>query len=315
MTIEQYIKNLSSPKGRVDVVLDTDAFNEADDQFAIAYILTYPQRLNVKAIYAAPFFNINSTSPKDGMEKSYDEIINILNLADRQDIIPNVFKGAEDFLPDMETPQISAAAQDLAKRAMEYSPENPLYVVGIGASTNIASALLINPDIAENIVIVWLGGNDHDYPDTKEFNMIKDIHAAKILFDSKAPFVQIPAYNTVITFTVSNFEVEYLLRGKNKLCNYLAELYFTDHNIFKKETRLSKPIARIICDVCAIAWLLNDEDRFLKSYLTTKPIVQDNGYYSFDKRRQMMSYVYNINRNAIVCDMFERITDDKYFKI
>ena len=36
MTNEQRIRNLSVPTGKVDVVLDTDAFNEIDDQFAIA---------------------------------------------------------------------------------------------------------------------------------------------------------------------------------------------------------------------------------------------------------------------------------------
>lgn len=311
MNTEQYIKNLSSPKGKIDMVLDTDAFNEADDQFAIAYMLSYPERLNVKAFYAAPFLNVNSNSPKDGMEKSYDEIIKLLNLTNRQDMISRVFKGAENFLAATDIPQISDAAIDLAKRALEYSPENPLYVVAIGAITNIASALLINPDIAENIVIVWLGGNDHDYPDAKEFNMINDIHAAKIVFESAAPLVQVPVRNTIISFTLSAFEVEHLLRGKNKLCDYLTELYFTDHNIFEVETRLSKPVTRIICDVCAIAWLLNDDNRFLESYLTTKPVLQDNGYYFFDKRIHLMSCVYSINRDSIVCDMFERITSFK----
>ena len=39
MTNEQRMKNLSVPKGMIDVVLDTDAYNEVDDQFAISYML------------------------------------------------------------------------------------------------------------------------------------------------------------------------------------------------------------------------------------------------------------------------------------
>ena len=39
MTTEQYLNNLNVPEKAVDVVLDTDAFNEIDDQFAIAYLL------------------------------------------------------------------------------------------------------------------------------------------------------------------------------------------------------------------------------------------------------------------------------------
>ena len=80
MTNEQRIKNLSVPKGMADVVLDTDAYNEIDDQFAITYLLKSKDKLNTKAIYAAPFLNEKSVSPKDGMEKSYDEIFKLLSL-------------------------------------------------------------------------------------------------------------------------------------------------------------------------------------------------------------------------------------------
>ena len=74
MTQAQFLKNLEVPSGKVDVILDTDAYNEIDDQFAIAYMLRSEDKINVKAICAAPFFNIMSDSPADGMEKSYDEL-------------------------------------------------------------------------------------------------------------------------------------------------------------------------------------------------------------------------------------------------
>ncbi len=156
MTEEQRLKNLCVPTGAIDVVLDTDTFNEIDDQFAIAYLLRAGADIRTAAIYAAPFFNANSTSPADGMEKSYDEIHKVLALLGAS--VP-VFRGSMQFLPDEKTPVVSAAAEDLAARAMRYSPKHPLYVVAIGAITNIASALLLAPQIAENCVVVWLGGN------------------------------------------------------------------------------------------------------------------------------------------------------------
>ena len=67
------MKNLSVPKGMVDVVLDTDAYNEADDQFAISYLIKSKEKLNTKAIYAALFYNENSEKTKDGMEKVIGE--------------------------------------------------------------------------------------------------------------------------------------------------------------------------------------------------------------------------------------------------
>ena len=81
MTEAQYLKNLNRPTGKVDVVLDTDTYNEIDDQFAISYMLKCSDMLNVKGICAAPFYNDRSKSPKDGMLRSYNEILKLLKLS------------------------------------------------------------------------------------------------------------------------------------------------------------------------------------------------------------------------------------------
>ena len=164
------LHRLERPTGPVDVVLDTDTYNEVDDQFALSYLLASQDQLRVKALYAAPFFNENSTGLADGMEKSYQEILKLLGLAGCQKLREVVFRGSASYLPDEGTPVPSPAAEDLARRAMGYSPEAPLYVVAIGALTNIASALLLEPAIAQRITLVWLGGNAWDWPDNQEFN-------------------------------------------------------------------------------------------------------------------------------------------------
>lgn len=55
------IRRLEKPKGRVDVVIDTDTYNEIDDQYALSYLIKSDEKLDLKAIYAAPFFNEKST--------------------------------------------------------------------------------------------------------------------------------------------------------------------------------------------------------------------------------------------------------------
>ena len=57
MTNEQYLKNLAVPDGTIDVVLDTDAYNEIDDQFAISYLIGKAEKFRIRAICAAPFSN------------------------------------------------------------------------------------------------------------------------------------------------------------------------------------------------------------------------------------------------------------------
>ena len=54
------LNRLKRPEGKIDVVLDTDTYNEIDDQFALAYLIKSADKLNLKAISAAPFFNEKS---------------------------------------------------------------------------------------------------------------------------------------------------------------------------------------------------------------------------------------------------------------
>ena len=84
MTNEMRIKNLSVPTGNFDVVLDTDAYNEIDDQFAISYMLKSTQKFCVKGICAAPFLNGKAISAADGMQKSYNEILKLLKLMGKE---------------------------------------------------------------------------------------------------------------------------------------------------------------------------------------------------------------------------------------
>lgn len=302
MTNEQRIKNLSVPEGRVDVVLDTDAYNEIDDQFAISYLLKSKEKLNTKAIYAAPFFNQKSESPKDGMEKSYNEIFKILSLSGEK---CDVFKGSEKYLDNENTPVISPAAQDLAERVKNYSPQKPLYVVAIGAITNIASAILLNPQFAENAVVIWLGGHALHYHNTKEFNMYQDVAAARIVMQSGVPFVQLPCMGVVNQFTVSKPELELWLKGKNDLADYLAE------NTIKEAESYAKGSAwtRVIWDVTAVAWLLNDSERFMESRIIPMPIPTYDNFYATDYNGYPMRYVYNIKRDNLMNDLFRKLTE------
>jgi len=307
---ENYIKNITAPKGKIDVVLDTDAYNEIDDQFAIAYLLKSAEKLNTVAVYAAPFFNHRSESPKDGMEKSYDEILRLLKLLNREDLGDVVFKGSEDYLKDESTPAFSFAAEDLAKRAKNYSPENPLYVVAIGAITNVASALIMAPEIAENIVVVWLGGHCYDHCDTAEFNMVQDIAAARVVFKSNAPLVQLPCVGVVSSFAFSFLELEHFLRGKNALSDFLLDrtLEYVEqvHSISGSSSFVT---SKVIWDVVAVAWLLNDDDRFMISNIRPAAMPEYDKTYSFSDDNKPINYVYYVDRNALGSDLIKKIIE------
>lgn len=301
MTAEQRIKNLKVPTCPIDVVLDTDTFNEIDDQFAVAYMFANEDKLNVKALYAAPFHNRMSDGPKDGMEKSYNEILKLFQLMGKS--VP-AFRGSDRYLPDENTFVDSSAARDLVERAKGYSPEAPLYVVAIGAITNIASALIMCPEIAENIVVVWLGGHAHHFDNTMEFNMVQDIAAARVVMSSGVPFVQLPCMGVVSEFRISGPELNDWLICKNEIADYLAK------NTIDAAEKYAKglPWTRVIWDVTAVAWLLNDKNQFMRTRIIKTRLPEYNGFYSEKELEQDMAYVYFIRRDELMADLIGKIT-------
>ena len=60
MTITEQMEFQKNTKTKVDVILDTDAYNEIDDLFAIAYMILSQERMNIKGILAAPFYSPRS---------------------------------------------------------------------------------------------------------------------------------------------------------------------------------------------------------------------------------------------------------------
>jgi inosine-uridine nucleoside N-ribohydrolase len=293
----QRLKMLEPPTARpVRMVLDTDAFNEIDDQFAVVYALISPE-LDVQAVYAAPFTNKRSTGPGDGMEKSYQEILRLLSRLGK-DPEGFAFQGSTHYLTDLNRPEKSPAALDLIERAKRSSPDDPLYVVAVGAITNVSNAFLIEPSIIQNVVVVWLGGNGHQWPHQREFNFHQDLNASRIVFDSGVPFVQLPCTPVVTHFTTSVPEMERYVAGRGAIGDYLLEIfkaYREDHFGWSK----------VLWDMTAVAWLINA--RWLPSDLVHSPIVTDNHTLSVDRSRHFIRTVHFVHRDGIFRDFFTKL--------
>jgi len=228
-------QKLKPPEGKVRVVIDTDTYNEIDDQFAVVHALLSPEKLKVKGLYAAPFFNHRSTSPGEGMEKSYDEILRLLGKLDvTSDNL--VHHGSPGFLVDYEHPYASAAVSDLIEQAM--SNDDPLYVVAIGALTNIASSILIEPKLIEKIVLVWLGGTALHWPHALEFDLAGDVLAARLILDCGVPLVLILCAGVTTHLRTTVSEIDLYVQGRSAIGDYLAETfkgYNDDHFAWSKE--------------------------------------------------------------------------------
>ncbi len=295
------LKRLEPPRGRVRMVLDTDTYNEVDDQFALVYAMCSAEKLKVEAVYAAPFLNERSESPADGMEKSYREILRLLG---KMGLSHEgfVYRGSAMYLPDMDKPVDSEAARDLVKKAMESPADDPLYVVAIGAITNVASAILMEPEIIKKIVVVWLGGNPCYWAHTHEFNLWQDTAAARVIFDSGVPLVQIPCLGVASHLLTSLPELEAHIGGKNPVCDALLELfenYVPDHFGFAKE----------IWDIAAVAYLVCPQ--WVPTFIIPSPILSEQLTWSMDRSRHFIRTAAFVRRNEIFRDLFKKLSGIK----
>lgn len=282
--------------GPLPVVLDTDTYNEIDDQFALVYALLSPDRIALEAVHAAPFHNGRSTGPGDGMEKSYDEIHRVLDRMNWTDPLP-VLRGSTTFLPGPDEPVRSEAVDDLIQRAMQ-DREGPLYVVAIGAITNVASAILIEPKIVERIVVVWLGGQPLSWPTAREFNLAQDVHASRVIFDSGVPLVFVPCKNVAEHVRLSLPELRELVGGSGAIGEYLYE-------IVAGYTSEPRGWSKVIWDVTPIAALI--DEKWVPSVVTHSPVLTDQVTWSRDPSRHLIRVATTANRDAIFRDFADKL--------
>lgn len=285
---------------RTTVVIDTDTYNEVDDQFALVWALRC-SHVDVEAIYAAPFcynrapfFNMRSESPDDGMQRSFDEIGRTLSFVQPAKT-PPYFRGSRQFLRDRTSPETSDAVRDLIERAR--SANNRLTVVAIAALTNIAHALLIAPDIAEKLTVVWLGGQPYAWPDNREFNLMQDIAAVRTVFDSDVRLVHIPCKGVASHLTTTSAELHERLKDGSECGRWLTQIvdeYLTEHRAWTKT----------IWDIAPIAWLISD--RLVRTVSSARPTLQDDGLWCRSEVPREVEVAYWVERDLV----FERLFED-----
>ena len=292
------LDTLVSKKGIVKVILDTDTYNEIDDQFALVQMLFSKKRMDVLSINAAPFsMNNRSDDPQKGMELSYDEIFRLL---EKINFKKNnfVFKGSTKYVGSEKKPISSPAADNIIETALRCSANDPLYVIAIGAITNVASAILKEPEIINKIVVVWLGGNALYWPENNEFNLKQDIGGAQVLFDSGVSLVLVPCKGVTSHLISTVPEIEKYIEPRGEIGKFLAMR-------FKEYNNNHKGWSKEIWDMAAISWVLNEE--WAPTNITPSPILLDDKSWAFNENRHPIKIVYEIKRDLILQDFIEKL--------
>ena len=220
------------------VIINTDAKNEADDQFAIVHALLSPT-LDVRGLIAAHFGTERSDH---SMEESRDEIDLLLRLMDLDGDV-TVANGAPHQIQDESAPVDSPGAQLIISESQLASETDPLFIAFLGPLTDMASAILLDPGlVTRNVIVVWIGGFpygglDVSYPGI-EFNLRNDVAAANVVFDSGIPVWQVPS-NVYSQVSVSYTE----LRGEDR--RHLQVGRLSDQAVGRMERHLASGADRV----------------------------------------------------------------------
>lgn len=323
-TTAWYHQRLTPPTGPVRVVIDTDAANEIDDQFALAWAFRRPDLLHIAGLYAAPFSFAHRRSllpqapaddpafapPAVGMARSFHEIHRMLEvLGDPHSLAAKarVFRGSEGYLSASHTPLRSPAVDHLIATAREHGPEGPpLYVMALGCVTNIASALMLAPDLIDRVVVVWTSGYPSFAPwPNRSLNLEQDLWASQWLFDCGVPLVYLPGYHVGAQLRLSLPEMERHVQGRGAVGNELHRLY--THNPLW--SILGEPVTGqaqswVIWDIICVAWLL--QPAWVPSGLVGTPRLGDDLCWAPDPGRPPMREAHSVQRDAIFTAFFDQ---------
>ena len=285
-----------------NLIIDTDTYNEIDDQFAIAYAML-SENINLLALTAAPFENHRSKDAADGMEKSYLEMVKIRDFVDPEGKM-NIpcYRGAEDYMPNIITPVRSEAAENIVR--IIHETDGIVYVAAIGAFTNVASALLLDPSIMKKMVVILVGANSFSHVDCNEFNLAQNRSAARVIFECGVPVIVLPAMGGTEKITTTNAELEFYLKGKaGKLGDYLCEIMNEAEGEPEKEGNVCVTNTRIIWDIAAIAVLRGADEWTGLNIVPQMTITADGMWRELNSGRNMI-YADWFRRCAIMSDFY-----------
>jgi len=249
--------------------------------------------------------DIEFVTPDVGEKRSYDEILRVFEACN----MPHegkVFRGSPAHLSSYDAPIESDAAQFIIDQARNRE-DGPVYVLAMGALPNIGSALLMAPDIIDNLVVVWTSGFPSYAPFSNEpsLNLVQDRLSSRLLFECGVPHVYLPGYHVGAQLTISLPEMREFVKGRGAMGDYLWQLY--TNNPLHEKYAISEPQTKnwVIWDIINVAWML--DAAYVPTHLTTSPHLDEALHWQKDPARHMMLEAYDVARDAVFEDFYRTL--------
>lgn len=301
MKLEEILNDLSSDRVK-KVIMDCDAYNDIDDQYAIAFAAG-SNKIDLLSVNATLFNNYRCNGFADGMQRSYDEIVKVLKLMGCENTV-KAYVGCDTPLTKVpeNTWVDSPAVQNIIKAAHE--SDELVYVVATGAATNVSCAIMADPSIMDNICVVWVACNCINHNGTAgEFNVDQDSVAAKYLINCGVNLVLLPAmgpegFGTQMLIGNQPF-LDGIVKGDSVQAKFfrddLPELAYPGEHDWTHH----------FWDVAGPG-VIHDASAYELSVIMA-PRIRGDGVWAFDEGRHNIIYMSKLNADKVMRDTFESI--------
>ena len=282
---------------KLRVIVNTDAKNEADDQFAIVHAVLTPS-FDLRGIVPAHF---GSRKSSRSLEESHEEVMLLLDLMDLVGQI-RVEDGGKSAIADESKPIDSPGARLIIDEALRDDPR-PLSVAFYGPLTDMASAILIEPRISDRqITVVWIGGGP--WPTGgREYNLSNDVASANVVMRSGIEVWQIPS-SVYRTMRVGFAELAEKVYPCGKIGRYLVDQLVE----FNAQTQSMAMEYRSLGDSPAVGVMMNPDCG--RWQWRAAPLFEECMHYRHTGEFRPIRVYENIDSRFILEDFFSKL---RYF--
>jgi len=284
---------------RIPVVLSTDVGNEIDDQWAITYLLLQP-RFDVLGVMSAHAPTITAPAGHTSYRILVDVVENRLGMSAH----PPLVEGGSLPLENAKTPRPSPAVTFLIQTSRSFSKNNRLTVLMIGAGTDVASAILIDPTFVERVRVIQMGFASEQ--DGNEFNVANDVYAVQAILDSNVPLVVGPGKVCRASLSLTFDQAREMLAKRGAIGAWLWEEYQAWYFRVVKPLRVndfSKPW--VIWDDITLAYILG----MTTQHTLPRPRLRDDMTFEQLKTDQTVTWITDVDEQRMWAD-FLRLVDE-----
>jgi purine nucleosidase len=278
-----------------DVILTTDCGTEIDDQWALVYLFLSPE-INVKGIVGTHAPNIPSAESSASCAR---DVLKRLHAASP----PPVFAGSDVPLKTL-APLRNSGVEFMVRTARAYSKNNRLVILTTGATTDVASALLEDPAVADRVEILTMGFNS--WPQgTDPWNIKNDPLAYQVILHSNAPVTIGSADVCRAHLELDSGAVKEMFGERGEIGNWMIVLF---EDLISKNPQLVAQIVApgrwVIWDIIVVAHL----EGFTRITTYPRPVLNlsDQKFTAFQNSRTL-SWITDMDEKSMWLDFLRKL--------